>query len=134
MIRILAAGALAACLAMPLQAQDRGAIEDTIRAQMTAFLERDVAGAFTYASPMIRQLFQTPENFGMMVQQGYPMVWDNRDLRFLGIRPERGGYVQSIMVRGPRGDIHVLDYLMIETETGWQINGVSIVPAPDVGV
>ncbi len=134
MIRILAAGALAACLALPLQAQDRGAIESTIRAQMEAFLARDVDEAFAYASPTIRQLFGTPENFGRMVQQGYPMVWDNRELRFLGIRPEAGGYVQSLILRDPQGVTHVLDYLMIETDAGWQINGVSIVPAPGVGV
>ncbi|WP_245820386.1 DUF4864 domain-containing protein [Flavimaricola marinus] len=121
-------------VALSATAQDRGAIEDTIGSQLEAFNNRDIEGAWQYASPMIQGMFGTPQNFGMMVQQGYPMVWDNSDVRYLELREISGRLWQKVMLRDERGGLHVLDYQMIETDAGWQINGVSILPAPDIGV
>ncbi|MEL6684575.1 MAG: DUF4864 domain-containing protein [Pseudomonadota bacterium] len=114
-------------------AQDADAIEGVIGNQLEAFNERDVTGAWQYASPNIKRLFGSPDNFGMMVQQGYPMVWDNADVRFLELRDVRGLLWQKIMVRDAQGGLHILDYQMVETSEGWQINGVQLLPAPDVG-
>ncbi|MEJ8561460.1 DUF4864 domain-containing protein [Yoonia sp. GPGPB17] len=114
-------------------AQDADAIEDVIGNQLDAFNNRDVSGAWQYASPNIKRLFGNPGNFGMMVQQGYPMVWDNADVRFLELRDIRGNLWQKVMVRDAQGGLHILDYQMIETADGWQINGVQLLPAPDVG-
>lgn len=114
-------------------AQDNSAIEDVIGSQLNAFNDRDVDEAWQYASPNIKRLFGSPGNFGMMVQQGYPMVWDNADVRFLELRDVAGNLWQKVMVRDAQGGLHVLDYQMIETAQGWQINGVQLLPAPDVG-
>lgn len=108
-------------------------IEDVIGSQLQAFNDRDVDAAWQYASPMIQGIFRTPENFGAMVQNGYPMVWDNADARFLERREGPQGVMQGVLVRGPDGALWVLDYQMIQTADGWQINGVSILPAPEVG-
>ena len=117
----------------PAAAQDQGAIEDTIGSQLEAFNARDIDEAWSYASPMIQGMFGTPQNFGMMVQRGYPMVWTNSEVRFLELREINGRLWQKIMLRDEAGGLHILDYQMIETEDGWQINGVQILPAPDVG-
>ena len=114
-------------------AQDSDAIEDVIGNQLDAFNNRDIAEAWQYASPNIKRLFGNSGNFGMMVQQGYPMVWDNSDVRFLELRDVRGNLWQKVMVRDAQGGLHILDYQMIETGEGWQINGVQLLPAPDVG-
>jgi hypothetical protein len=114
-------------------AQDRSTIEGTIGSQLDAFNDRDIEEAWSYASPMIQGMFGSPQNFGMMVQQGYPMVWTNSDVRYLELREIAGRLWQKVMLRDAQGGLHVLDYQMIETENGWQINGVSILPAPDVG-
>jgi len=119
--------------ATAVMAQDSGPIEDVIGSQLDAFNERDLAGAWQYASPNIKRLFGDPGNFGMMVQQGYPMVWDNADVRFLELRDINGLLWQKVMVRDKTGGLHVLDYQMVETDDGWQINGVQLLPAPDVG-
>ena len=126
--------ALLLVLAAPAPAQDGAAIEETITAQLDAFNDRDVAGAWQYASPMIQSMFGSPENFGMMVQRGYPMVWTNSDARFLELRDIDGRLWQKVLVRAADGTAHILDYQMIQTDDGWQINGVSILPAPEVGV
>lgn len=114
-------------------AQDSDAIEDVIGNQLDAFNDRNIDEAWQYASPNIKRLFGNSGNFGMMVQQGYPMVWDNADVRFLELRYVAGNLWQKVMVRDAQGGLHVLDYQMIETENGWQINGVQLLPAPDVG-
>jgi len=114
-------------------AQDSDAIEDVIGSQLQAFNNRDVSKAWQYASPNIKRLFGSSDNFGMMVQRGYPMVWDNADVRFLELRDVRGNLWQKVMVRDAQGGLHILDYQMIETADGWQINGVQLLPAPDVG-
>lgn len=134
MRRFLAACAMLLALAGMVRAQDRGAIEDVIGGQLEAFNQRDVEMAWTYASPMIQGMFGNSANFGMMVQRGYPMVWTNSDVRYLELREIGGRLWQKVMVRDENGGMHILDYQMIETESGWQINGVSILPAPDVGV
>lgn len=114
-------------------AQDADAIANVIGSQLEAFNDRDVEEAWQYASPNIKRLFGNPGNFGMMVQQGYPMVWDNADVRFLELRDIAGNFWQKVMVRDAQGGLHILDYQMIETADGWQINGVQLLPAPDVG-
>ncbi|WP_400086005.1 DUF4864 domain-containing protein [Yoonia sp. R78084] len=114
-------------------AQDSDAIETVIGNQLEAFNDRDISEAWQYASPNIKRLFGDPGNFGMMVQQGYPMVWDNADVRFLELRDLGGMIWQKVMVRDAQGGLHILDYQMIETPQGWQINGVRLLPAPDVG-
>lgn len=120
-------------LATSAFAQDKSAIEDVIGGQLEAFNTRDIDEAWTFASPNIKRLFGNSANFGNMVQQGYPMVWDNSDVRFLELRDVRGNLWQKVMVRDAQGGLHILDYQMVETADGWQINGVQLLPAPDVG-
>ena len=117
----------------PAVAQESDAIEDVIANQLSAFNDRDVQTAWSFASPMIQGLFGNPENFGMMVEQGYPMVWTNSDVQFLELREIAGQFYQKVMVRDATGQRHVMEYAMIDTPAGWLINGVSELPLPDVG-
>jgi hypothetical protein len=68
-----------------------------------------------------------------MVAQGYPMVWDNSDVRFLDVREAGGSLFQKVLVRDAQGGLHVLEYKMIPVQDSWQIDGVQLMPAPDVG-
>lgn len=133
MARILAAFLWVLLTVSAAFAQDATAIEDVIGSQLEAFNDRDIDQAWTYASPNIKRLFGDPGNFGVMVQRGYPMVWDNAEVRFLELREIAGNLWQKIMIRDANGGLHLLDYQMIQTGEGWQINGVQLLPAPDVG-
>ena len=119
--------------ALPATAQDSDAIENVIANQLNAFNDRDVQTAWSFASPMIQGLFGTPENFGSMVEQGYPMVWTNADVQFLELREIAGQQYQKVMIRDAAGQRHVMEYAMVDTPAGWLINGVSELPLPDVG-
>ncbi len=120
-------------LALPAAAQE-GPIRETIQNQIEAFQADDFARAFTFASPNIQGLFGTPESFGAMVRQGYPMVYRPADVQMLDLREVAGNLWQRVRVVDQAGAAWLLDYMMVETPQGWQINGVQILPAPDVGV
>jgi hypothetical protein len=108
-------------------------IEATIQNQFDAFLERDVGEAWQYASPNIQRLFGSPENFGRMVETGYPMVWTPGRVAFIDLQAFGGLLVQRVEVIDQSGTAHYLGYQMIQTEAGWRINGVQFLRAPDVG-
>ncbi|WP_435257666.1 DUF4864 domain-containing protein [Thioclava sp. FR2] len=118
-------------LAFPAFAQEEP-IQNTIRSQIDAFLKDDFATAFSFASPSIQMFFGTPENFGLMVRQGYPMVHRPSGVKMLELRDVGGRLWQRVMVTDQAGKPHFLDYQMIETPDGWQINGVQLLPASDV--
>ena len=122
----------AACLALPAQAQE-APIQSTIQSQLDAFLVDDYARAFTFASPMIKGMFGTSDNFGTMVQEGYPMVARHGAVQMLELRTVAGNLWQRVMITDNLGRTHLLDYQMIETADGWQINAVQLLPAQDVG-
>jgi hypothetical protein len=131
---VLAAVSAVLLAVAPAAAQDAAAeIPQVIQRQFDAFLQSDVEAAFGFASPNIRALFGTPERFGAMVQQGYPMVWRPSDVRFLDLREEGGLLWQRVRIRDEAGAVHFLDYQMVRTPMGWQINGVRFAE-PDVGV
>lgn len=109
-------------------------IEDTITAQIEAFRADDFATAFGFASKTIQGIFGTPENFGLMVQNGYPMVYRPAEVQMLERRDIAGRIYQRVLVRDGAGRGFILDYQMVETAEGWRINGVELVPRPDVGV
>lgn len=122
----------AATLALPAAAQE-GPIQQTIQRQLQAFQADDFAQAFSFASPAIKGLFGTPENFGAMVQSGYPMVYRPAEVEMQELREVAGNLWQRVRILDQSGRAHLLDYMMIETPEGWQINAVQILPAPDVG-
>jgi hypothetical protein len=110
-------------LATPVKA-DADAIESVISRQIEALMADDFITAFTFASPMIQGIFGNPENFGMMVRQGYPMVWRPADVQFLDLEEIGGALWQSVLIKDQEGRLHVLEYQMVNGENGWKINAV----------
>ena len=130
--RMMAALVLAFVLGLaPARAQDRG-IEETITRQLEAFKADDFGAAFDFASPNIKNIFRTPENFGAMVRQGYPMVWRPGEVTYLEQREIAGAIWQKVQIVDGAGRVHILDYQMVQTAEGWQINGVQLLKQPDV--
>ncbi|MEP5760873.1 MAG: DUF4864 domain-containing protein [Litoreibacter sp.] len=121
-------------VAMPALAQERIAeIEATIKSQLNAFHADDFDTAFTYASPNIKRLFGSPDRFGMMVKNGYPMVHRSVDLEFIEIRRQGSFLFQKVKITDANGIPYFMEYNMIETSAGWQIDGVQLLTEPQVG-
>lgn len=119
---------LTLALASPLPAQE-AQIENQIISQIQAFKADDFATAFSFASPTIQSMFRTPQNFGVMVRRGYPMVWRPREVRFLELREIAGYQWQKVMITDGYGSVHILDYQMVNQEGVWKINAVQILDA-----
>lgn len=126
---------LALALPLPLRAEPAAqAVQDVIDAQIAAFLQDDMARAFTYASPGLRRHFGTPERFGAMVRQGYPMVWRPGAVRYLDLGDPPGGATgrqrQIVEITDRAGQTFRLEYSMQQTPEGWRIDGVRFLPMP----
>ena len=106
-------------------------VHETITSQLEAFVDDDFAKAFTYASPSIRSMFKTPENFGRMVRSGYPMVWRPEKVTFLQHRKNSSGRIQDIQILDQRGAVHYLRYFLTDTSSGWKISGVQFLNPAD---
>ena len=117
----------------PAAAQD-APIQGVIQSQIDAFQADDFARAFSFASPTIQGMFGTPENFGAMVKEGYPMVYRPAEVEMQELREIAGNLWQRVRITDQAGRGHFRDYRMIETPEGWQINAVQLLPAPDIGV
>lgn len=131
---LLSLAGLLALAGPAARAQGADAIEGVIAGQITAFQADDMDAAFGFASPTLRRLFQTSDRFGQMVREGYPMVYRPQTLRFLN-RREVGGFVlQRVMVTDAAGRLHVLEYQMQPSGSGFAINGVRLLSPAGAGV
>lgn len=101
-----------------------------ISAQIDAFRAGDFDTAFDFASPSIQRIFGNVDRFELMVRNGYPMVVDPAQTRFLEAREIGGRLWQKVLLRDRAGRGHVLDYQMVDSENGWKINAVQILQAP----
>lgn len=111
---------------------DRQAIRQVIDAQMQAFQRDDGKAAFAHASPMIQQMFGTPEFFMTMVRQGYQPVYRPREVEFREIVEFRGEPTQTVFVVGPDGGAVVALYKMQKQPDGsWRINGCILTDVDD---
>lgn len=109
-------------------------IRATIGQQFEAFKADDFATAFAFASPDLQLFFQSPQNFGQMVSQGYPMVWRPAAVAYLELREEDGVYFQKVQIADQSGMFHYLEYHMVQLDGAWRIGGVQILDAPGAAV
>lgn len=123
-------GMLVSLLLTISAAAQQSEIEGTISSQIEAFKADDFERAFTFATPTLQQLFQSPQNFQRMVTTGYPMVWRPAEVRYLELE-ERGAEMwQKVQITDAKGAMHLLLYRMQQTDAGWRIGGVQILKMP----
>ena len=121
----LAVFAPALAAADTLGAGDRQAIRSIIQSQLDAFQRDDGHEAFSYASPGIRQMFQTAEIFMAMVRGGYAAVYRPRAAEFLETLVKDGRTAQMMRFVGPDGVAVIAMYTMERQPDGtWRIGGV----------
>ena len=112
---------------------DPAAFRTVIQSQLEAFQRDDGSAAFAHASPTIKGMFGTPENFMRMVMSGYPQVYRPRSVDFGAVIDYRGQPTQLVYLTGPDGDAVIAYYQMQQQPDGtWQINGVFLEPVSNV--
>lgn len=132
----LASLLLAACLtgtALPAPAQSpAGAIEAVIADQIADFQRDDFVGAFRHATPGIQRKFGGPERFGLMVRNGYPMIWRPSHWEWAGLAEKGSAWVQTVVFVDEMGQSFEADYLMEQVDGVWRIAGVYMRRLPGV--
>ena len=118
----------ASCLLTTARAQltepSAQAVRDTVQAQLAAFAADDADLAFSYAAPVIRDMFQTPEKFMAMVQQTYPVVYRPAKVLFLAAKGPDSAVVQPVRMWDLGGNSWLATYrLERQTDGRWLING-----------
>ena len=133
-MRLFIVGLLFSLFAFSANAEPQKDIQTKIRSQLEALKNDDFATAFTFASPSIKYMFETPENFGRMVRGGYPMVWRYERFTFLDNKVTPNGRSQDVQIKDLENTTHYLRYFMTETPQGWKISGVQFLNPSDFSV
>lgn len=107
---------------------------DIIAAQIEAFRAADFDSAFTFASDDIRAVFGDAARFGAMVAQGYPMVLDPAETRFLDRFTRAGVTFQRVLMTDRGGAVFLLEYRFAGQGDSLRIDGVRILPQTGAGV
>ncbi len=129
MIRLIAVFFLS--MSTLLFADEKADIQSTISDQLRAFASDNFIEAFTHASPGIKDIFGTVENFSNMVKKGYPMVWRYNNFEFLNLEETPQGYSQIVRITDQNNKLFLLKYFMKNVAGIWKISGVSIIEASD---
>ena len=129
MIRLIAVFFLS--MSTLLFADEKADIQSTISDQLRAFASDNFIEAFTHASPGIKDIFGTVENFSNMVKKGYPMVWRYNNFEFLNLEETPQGYSQIVRITDQNDKLFLLKYFMKNVAGIWKISGVSIIEASE---
>ena len=121
--------------ALGLEDADGPPIRGVIEKQLEAFGRDDAAGAYSYASPAIRELFPSEDRFMQMVREGYKPVYRPKSFTFETLKDTSAGPVQAVRIRDADGvDWIALYTLERQPDGSWKINGCQLVRAPDEAV
>ena len=112
-------------------ADEQTDIQNTISNQLEAFASDDFTEAFTHASPGIKDIFGSVDNFSRMVKKGYPMVWRYNNFQFLKLEETPQGYSQIVRIIDKKDELFLLKYFMKNISGVWKISGVTIIQTSD---
>ena len=99
-------------------------VKKVITSQLMAFKERNVEKAFAFAAPNIKRQFLNAENFGLMVKNGYPVIWRPKNYQFVKFSSNGTRSIQRVLFRSTNDALLTYDYLLEKFSNEWRIAGV----------
>lgn len=131
MIVLLAFMSVAA-FAQSISETEKTEFQRIIAAQISAFRADDGPTAYSFAAPVVRNIFPTPEIFMSMVKQGYPQVYRPQAFSFTeALIDPLGRPAQKMRVVGPDGKTYEALYSMEKQPDGtWRISGCTLLEIP----
>ena len=137
MLRSILAVVLLAFMSLAVFAQsisetEKSEFQRIITAQISAFRADDGPTAYSFAAPVVRNIFPTPEIFMSMVKQGYPQVYRPQAFNFTeALIDPLGRPAQKMRVVGPDGKTYEALYSMEKQPDGtWRISGCTLLEIP----
>lgn len=105
-------------------ADDLAAGQDVIRSQEQAISRDDAATAYSFAAPLIQNMFGDPETFMSMVRKGYAPVYRHKVFEFGQARTVDGKIAQNVHIVDADGvDWDALYTLEQQPDGGLKITG-----------
>ena len=96
----------------------------TISSQIDAFKKNDVKEAYTFAAPNIQAQFPNPDIFGLMVRNGYPIIWKPKNYKFTTFKDLGNRCIQRVLFQSYNGSLESYDYILEKDGDLWKIAGV----------
>jgi uncharacterized protein (DUF1499 family) len=107
----------------PLTEADQRDIRRVIALQLAAFRCDDSVTAFSFASPRVQSVFQTPGVFMQMVVRGYAAVHRPKSVEFGELDSVPREPIQTVLLIGPDDAPARAEYTMEKQSDGsWRIN------------
>lgn len=121
-----------AVFAQSVSETEKSEFQRIIAAQISAFRADDGPTAYSFAAPVVRNIFPTPEIFMSMVKQGYPQVYRPQAFNFTeALIDPLGRPAQKMRVVGPDGKTYEALYSMEKQPDGtWRISGCTLLEIP----
>ncbi len=99
-------------------------VKKVISSQLMAFKEKNIEKAFSFAAPNIKRQFLNAENFGLMVKNGYPVIWRQKNYQFVKFSSSGTRSIQRVLFRSSTDALLTYDYLLEKFSNKWRIAGV----------
>jgi hypothetical protein len=121
-----------AAFAQSISETEKSEFQRIITAQISAFRADDGPTAYSFAAPVVRNIFPTPEIFMSMVKRGYPQVYRPQSFNFTeALIDPMGRPAQKMLVVGPDGKTYEALYSMEKQPDGtWRISGCTLIEIP----
>jgi hypothetical protein len=121
-----------AALAQSISETEKTEFQRIITAQISAFRADDGPTAYSFAAPVVRNIFPTPEIFMSMVKRGYSPVYRPQSFNFTeALIDPMGRPAQKMLVVGPDGKTYEALYSMEKQPDGtWRISGCTLLEIP----
>lgn len=121
-----------AAFAQSVSETEKAEFQRIISAQISAFRADDGPTAYSFAAPVVRNIFPTPEIFMAMVKRGYPQVYRPQSFNFTeALIDPMGRPAQKMLVVGPDGKTYEALYSMEKQPDGtWRISGCTLLEIP----
>jgi hypothetical protein len=114
----------------PALADDIAAAKDEIRAQEQAFGRGDATAAYSYAAPIIKQIFPAPDVFMSMVENSYAPVYRHRSFEFGETKVDGDWIGQHVHIIDANGEAWEALYTLEQQPDGsYKITGCSLLKA-----
>ena len=99
-------------------------VRNTISSQIEAFKENNIKKAYKFAAPNIQAQFPNPDVFGLMVRNGYPVIWRPKNFKFTKFQDLGNKSIQRALFQSYDGSLETYDYILEKYDDLWKIAGV----------
>ena len=102
--------------------------QSIIESQIQAFLDENAELAYSYAAPLIKMKFNSPQEFMYMVRNYYEPVYNPNQFQFLDAKYFEGAIFHQLQVISQKNESFLATYSLIQDECKWKISGCAVYP------